>query len=312
MKGIINKQSTHKLRTEQRDTLERISVIMSDVLNVISITAKASNRISGLTTGFSDLDGLTKGLNNSDMILIASRPGMGKTSIALNIALHVAKESDKTVAVFSLDMSREQLATRLLSASSYVDGRKLHNGRFNTEEWKHVEDTATMISETKLMINDVPYLSVEEMREQCRSISDLGLVIIDYMQLVPAATKERGCMSEDRALINSKISRAMKAMARELDVPVVCLSQLNRDVDGRNMEERRPMLSDLCVYGSIERDADVVIGLFREFYYDRESEYPNIAECIVLKNHRGETGSVNLHWNLEITKFSSLEAGQVE
>ena len=306
---IINEQSKHDLQTEHRNALEKISVIMADALKVISNAAKAGNRISGLTTGFPDLDGITKGFNNSDLVLIASRPGMGKTSLALNIALHVAKESRKTVVVFSLEMSREQIASRILSSSSYVNGSKLQNSRFSTEEWKRIEDAAAIISETKLMINDVPCLTVEEMRAQCRSISNLGLVVIDYIQLVPAATKERGCLSEDRVLIKSKISRAMKAMARELDVPVVCLSQLNRGVDGRNMEARRPMLSDLW---AIERDADVVIGLFREFYYDGESEFPNVAECIVLKNHRGETGSVNLRWDPEFTKFSSIEASEEE
>jgi replicative DNA helicase len=290
-----------------RAELEDISVIMRDVYKQISDAAKAGAGIPGLSTGFNDLDKIIMGLNDSDLILIASRPGMGKTSIALNIALHVARKSGKTVAVFSLEMSREQLATRLLSAAAYIDGKRLQTGRLNDEEWSRLADSAALISDAKLKINDDASLTVTEMNAQCRRIPDLGLVVIDYMQLMSAATNERGYRGENRVQIVTEISRTMKVMAKELNVPIMCLSQLNRDNEKRGKDDRRPQLSDLRESGSIEQDADIVMGLYRDDYYNDESETPNIAECIVLKNRRGETGTVNLRWDPEYTNFSSLD-----
>ena len=301
-------QKVYRLRSgSSRAELEDIKEIMQDVYKQISEAAKAGAGIPGMTTGFSDLDRIIMGLNKSDLILIASRPGMGKTSIALNIALHVARKSGKTVAVFSLEMSREQLAMRLLSASSYIDGKKLQTGRINDDEWKRLADAAAHISEAKLKINDDASLTVTEMNAQCRRISDLGLVVIDYMQLMSAATNERGYRGENRVQIVTEISRTMKVMAKELNVPVICLSQLNRESDKRKLDDRRPQLSDLRESGSIEQDADIVMGLYRDDYYNKESEFPNIAECIVLKNRRGETNTVNLRWDPEYTNFSSID-----
>jgi replicative DNA helicase len=289
-----------------RAELEDISVIMRDVYKQISDASKSGIGIPGHETGFPDLDRILMGLNDSDLILIASRPGMGKTSIALNIALNVAKKSGKTVAVFSLEMSREQLAMRLLASSSYVDGKRLHTGRLHEDEWVRLAQAATYISDSKLKINDDASLTVTEMNAQCRRISDLGLIVIDYMQLMSAAT-DRGHRGENRVQIVSEISRTMKVMAKELNVPIICLSQLSRDNEKRAKDDRRPQLSDLRESGSLEQDADIVMGLYRDDYYNEESEMPNIAECIILKNRRGETGTVNMRWNPEFTSFAPLD-----
>jgi len=292
----------------ERASLEGISKIMHDVYKQISDAAKTDGGLPGLTTGFQDLDRIIMGLNKSDLILIASRPGMGKTSIALNIALHVAKKSEKSVAVFSLEMSREQLAMRLLSSSSFIDGKRLHTGDIKESEWSRLADAAKHISEAKLLINDDASLTVTEMNAQCRRLKDLGLVVIDYMQLMSAASNDRSQRSGgNRVEIVTEISRTMKVMAKELNVPIICLSQLNRDNEKRAKGDRRPQLSDLRESGSIEQDADIVMGLYRDDYCNEESEFPNIAECIILKNRRGETGTVRMRWDPEYTNFSSLD-----
>jgi len=298
----------YSLRQDRsRASLEPISKIMIDVYKQISDAAKADAGIPGLPTGFSDLDRIIMGLNKSDLILVASRPGMGKTAIALNMALHVAKKSGKTVAVFSLEMSREQLAMRLLSASASVDGKRLHTGRLNDGEWHRLAESAKQISQADLLINDDASLTVTEMNAQCRRLTNLGLVVIDYMQLMSAATNERGYRGENRVQIVTEISRTMKVMAKELNVPIICLSQLNRDNEKRGKNDRRPQLSDLRESGSIEQDADIVMGLYRDDYYNEESETPNIAEVLILKNRRGETGTVQLRWDPEFTNFSPLD-----
>jgi len=294
-------------QNRNREELEEISTIMVDVYKHISDAAKSDASIPGLPTGFPDLDRVIMGLNKSDLILIASRPGMGKTSIALNIALHVAKKSKKEVAVFSLEMSREQLAMRLLSASARIDGKRLHVGKIYDDEWNHLAGAAKDISEANLLINDDASLTVTEMNAQCRRLTNLGLVVIDYMQLMSAATNERGYKGDNRVSIVTEISRTMKVMAKELQVPVICLSQLNRDNEKRKKDDRRPQLSDLRDSGSIEQDADIVIGLYRDDYYNDESDTPNIAECLVLKNRRGETGVVFLKWDPQFTNFSSVD-----
>jgi len=289
-----------------RAELEDISVIMREVYRQISEASKTGLGIPGHETGFPELDRILMGLNDSDLILIASRPGMGKTSIALNIALNVAKKSGKSVAVFSLEMSREQLAMRLLASSSFVDGKRLHTGRLNDDEWRRIVEAAAYISDSKLKINDDASLTVTEMNAQCRRIPDLGLIVIDYMQLMSAASAG-GHRGENRVQVVTEISRTMKVMAKELNVPIICLSQLNRDNEKRAKDDRRPQLSDLRESGSIEQDADIVMGLYRDDYYNDESEMPNIAECIILKNRRGETGTVNMRWNPEFTSFAPLD-----
>jgi len=288
-----------------REGLEPIAKVLVGVYEQISNAAKLGSGITGIATGLHDLDRFIMGLNKSDLILVASRPGMGKTSIALNIALHSAKTSGKTVAVFSLEMSREQLAMRLLSSEGFIDGKKLQTGRIKQEEWRRLADAAASISAADLLINDDASLTVADMNAQCRRLSNLGLVVVDYIQLMQSASGARGYLGENRVQVVSEISRMMKIMAKELGVPVMCLSQLSRASEGR--QNKRPLLSDLRESGAIEQDADVVIGLYRDDYYNRESETPNIAECIVLKNRRGETGVIELQWLPEYTTFSSLE-----
>ena len=285
--------------------LEPISKILVDVYQNIWEAAKNGNEIPGLSTGLYDLDRFIMGLSGSDLVLIASRPGMGKTSIALNIALHAAKTSKKSVAIFSLEMSREQLAMRLLSSESFIDGKKLLTGRVKDEDWKRLSDAAASISAADMLINDNPSLTVADMNAQCRRVKNLGMVVIDYLQLMQSATGARGGGSDNRTQAVGEISRMMKIMAKELDVPVICLSQLSRANESR--ENKRPRLSDLRESGAIEQDADVVLALYREDYYNKEAETHNVAECIVLKNRRGETGTVELQWIPEYTTYSSLE-----
>ena len=294
-------------QSRNRESLEEISTIMVDVYKQISDAAKTGAKIPGLPTGFPDLDRVIMGLNKSDLILIASRPGMGKTSIALNIALHVAKKTKKQVAVFSLEMSNEQLAMRLLSSEARIDGKRLLVGQVHENEWSKLLGACKEISDANLLINDDASLTVTEMNAQCRRLPELGLVVIDYLQLMSAATNDRGYRGENKVQIVTEISRTMKVMAKELQVPVICLSQLNRDNEKRKKDDKRPQLSDMRDSGSLEQDADIVLGLYREEYYDDESDNPNLAECLVLKNRRGETGIVRLKWDPQFTTFSSVD-----
>ena len=297
----------YALRQDRRnDRLEPISQILVSVYNQISNAAKTGAGIPGLTTGLIDLDSSILGLNNSDLILIASRPGMGKTSIALSIALHSAKTSGKAVAVFSLEMSREQLAMRLLSSESYIDGKKLQTGQIKNDEWQRLAAAAASISSVDLLINDDASLTVSDINAQCRRVQNLGLVVIDYIQLMQSASNQRGGYQPDnRTTVVSEISRMMKIMAKELNVPVICCSQLSRANEAR--QNKRPMLSDLRESGAIEQDADIVIGMYRDDYYNKETESQNIAELIILKNRRGETGTIEVQWLPEFTAYSSLE-----
>ena len=285
--------------------LREIRYVMQNVFDIMSEAAASDKRIPGLSTGLPDLDELTLGLNKSELIIIAARPGMGKTSIALNIALHVAMQQNKKVAIFSLEMSREQLVTRLLSRAALVPSQNLVTGRLTDQQWRDVSAAATALNATNILIDDNSTLTVADMNAQCRTIKDLGLVVIDYLQLMSSAGGSRNWSNESRTQAVSDISRMMKVMAKQLGVPVICLSQLNRAAESR--QDKRPLLSDLRESGSIEQDADVVIGLYREGYNNRECENPNAAEAIVLKNRKGQTGTVNLTWVPEYTSFYSVE-----
>ena len=285
--------------------LMKIANVIQDVYNQISENAASDNKIPGLSTGLIDLDNTILGLNKGDLVLVASRPGMGKTSIALNIAMHVAKTSMKSVAVFSLEMSREQLAIRLLAGESLVDSQKLLTGRLSPTEWQRIGSAASVISATDILIDDNPSLSVAEMNSQCRRIGNLGLVVIDYLQLMQSAGSGKSYSGENRTQAVSDISRMLKIMAKELNVPVICLSQLSRANEART--NKRPVLSDLRESGAIEQDADIVIGLYRDGYYDRECANPNEAEAIVLKNRHGELRTVPLMWLPEYTSYVSVE-----
>ena len=282
-----------------------ISSVVQNVFDEMNEAASSGNAIPGLPTGFPDLDRVILGLNNSELILVAGRPGMGKTSIALNIALSVAMTQRKKVAVFSLEMSREQLATRLLSRASLVPSTNLLTGQLSDQQWRDVAAAANTLSASEILIDDNPSLTVSDMNAQCRMVKDLDLVVIDYLQLMQSAGSGHSWSNESRTQAVSDISRMLKIMAKQLNVPVICLSQLSRANESRT--DKRPMLSDLRESGAIEQDADVVIGLYRESYYNKECENPNLVEAIVLKNRKGQTGTVNLTWVPEYTTFYSVE-----
>ena len=274
--------------------LQPISMVIQRVYANLSEAASSGGGIPGLATGLPDLDQTILGLNAGELILIAARPGMGKTSMALNIALHVGKTSGKTVAVFSLEMAREQLTTRLLAGEGLVDSQKLLTGKLSADEWRRVGAAATTISATDIRIDDNPSLSVADMNAQCRRIPNLGLVVIDYLQLMQSAGSGHSWSNESRTQAVSDMSRMLKIMAKELNVPVICLSQLSRANESR--QNKRPMLSDLRESGAIEQDADIVLALYRDGYYNKECENPNLAEAIILKNRHGETGTLELMW----------------
>ena len=285
------------------DSLEHIGTILLKVFDRLAELAQSDNDFPGISTGLKDLDRKINGLNKSDLILIAARPGMGKTSIALNIALHAAKHTDKAVVLFSLEMSREQLGMRLISNESFVDNQKLVTGKLSEDEWNRIGVASSALSQTDIRVDDNPSLSVAEMNAKCRRIDNLGLVIIDYLQLMTSAGNGR--QSENRVNVVSDISRALKIMAKELNVPVICLSQLSRANESR--ADKRPILSDLRESGAIEQDADEVLFLYRDEYYNENTEEKNVAECIVAKNRHGETGTVKLQWLPQYTTFAERE-----
>ncbi len=284
--------------------LTPISDVLIDVYDRLSELAASDRAIPGMSTGLRDLDRAISGLNKSDLILLAARPGMGKTSMALNILLEAGKKSGKQVAFFSLEMSREQLALRLISGECFVDNKKLVTGKLTEEDWEKVAVAADSLNRSKILIDDDSTVTVADINAKCRRVDNLGLVIIDYLQLMQSAGgKTRS--GDNRQQIVSDISRSLKIMAKELNVPVLCLSQLSRANESR--QDKRPMLSDLRESGAIEQDADIVLFLYREGYYNRDTENPNLAECIVAKNRHGETRTVELQWLPDFTTFSDIE-----
>ena len=289
---------------ERGDSLEHIGTILHKVFDHLTELSQSDSAIPGLSTGLRDLDSKINGLNKSDLVLIAARPAMGKTSFALNIGLNVAKKYDRTVAFFSLEMSREQLAMRLLSGESFVDSQKMATGKLAEDEWEKLGMASVALSQTDIRVDDNPSITVAEMNAKLRRVDNLGLVIIDYLQLMTGSGYSKGG-GENRVQVVSEISRALKIMAKELNVPVVCLSQLSRGPEGRT--DKRPMLSDLRESGAIEQDADVVLFLYRDDYYNPDSEEKNVAECIVSKNRHGEVGTVKLQWLPQYTTFADRE-----
>lgn len=276
------------------------NVIYESYEHLSKITGPDKDKYLGARTGFHYLDAITTGLNKSDLILIGARPAMGKTAFALNIATNVAKKSGKDVAVFSLEMSKEQLATRMLSTEALVDSNKLRSGLLNSDDWIRLASSAERLCRISMYIDDTAGITVPQLKAKLRRMKNLGLVVIDYLQLMTSAIK-----SDNRVVIISEITRQLKIMAKELDVPVILLSQLSRESEKRN--DKRPMLSDLRESGSIEQDADIVLFLYRDAYYNDESEEKNISECIIAKNRHGETGTVKLGWDGQYTRFSNLE-----
>ena len=284
--------------------LTPISQVLLDVYARLEELAASDSAIPGLSTGLTDLDRAISGLNKSDLILLAARPGMGKTSMALNILLEAGKKSGKNVVFFSLEMSREQLALRLISSECFVDNKKLVTGNLAPEDWEKIMVATESLNRSHILIDDDSTVSVADILAKCRRVDNLGLVIIDYLQLMQSAGG-RQYSGENRQQVVSDISRALKIMAKELDVPVLCLSQLSRANESRS--DKRPMLSDLRESGAIEQDADIVMFLYREGYYDKDTPNPNLAECIIAKNRHGETRTVELQWLPEFTTFGNME-----
>jgi len=281
--------------------LTPIKEIVAETYNHIGRIAGPDRELYlGTRSGFSYLDTLTSGLNKSDLILIAARPAMGKTAFALNIACNVARHGDKDVCIFSLEMPREQLVSRLLSTEAQVDSNKLRNGRLDGDDWLRLAAGASYLQGLPIYIDDTASITVQQIKAKLRRMKNLGLVVIDYLGLIQTTLK-----TENRVQIISEITRQLKIMAKEMDVPVILLSQLSRGPESRT--DKRPMLSDLRESGSIEQDADIVMFLYRDAYYNKESQQPNVAECIVAKNRHGETGTVNLIWDGQFTRFSTME-----
>ena len=292
-------------RGRSAQNMVTVSMVLQDVMNHLAeLTASGGKTLPGLSTGLSAVDAKINGLNKSDLLLLAARPGMGKTSMALNVALSAAKESGKTVAIFSLEMSREQLVTRLIASEGLVENTRLVTGNLRESDWQRIAEAASSLSRMDIRIDDNPLLTVADMNAKCRRLENLGLVVIDYLQLMTSAGG-KGYSGENRQQAVSDISRMLKIMAKELQVPVLCLSQLSRANEKR--DDKRPMLSDLRESGAIEQDADIVLFLYRDDYYHSDSDKRNVAECIVAKNRHGETGKVELRWMPEYTAFGTLE-----
>ena len=280
--------------------LTRIDEILIQAYDKLQkLSSEDSEKYKGLSTGFKELDNITTGLNASDLLILAARPGMGKTSFALNIATNVAKKSGKDTAVFSLEMSKEQLALRLLSSEARVVSNSLRTGNLSSDDWERIAVNAESLSKAPLYIDDTPGITVAEIKAKCRRLKNLGLIVIDYLQLMSSMRR-----TDNRVQEVSEITRSLKIMAKELNVPVITLSQLARGPEART--DKRPMLSDLRESGSIEQDADLVLFLYRDEYYNKESD-PHVAECIVAKNRHGETATVQMAWDGKFTKFSGLE-----
>ena len=288
---------------ERGDSLEPIGMTLQKVFDHLTVLSQSDSAIPGMSTGLRDLDKKINGLNNSDLLLVAARPAMGKSAFALNLALNVAKKHKKTVAIFNLEMSREQLAMRLLAIESFVDGQKMQTGKLTEEEWAKLSMAASSLAQTDIRIDDNPTITVAEMNAKCRRVENLGMVVVDYLQLMQGSGYGKG--GDSRVNVVGEISRSMKIMAKELNVPVICLSQLSRGPESR--PDKRPMLSDLRESGSIEQDADEVIFLYRDEYYNKDTEDKGVAECIVSKNRHGEVGTVKLQWIPQYQTFTDRE-----
>lgn len=291
---------------QKRNTGDYVPIrqVVMNALDRIEKASKNKGTVTGIPTGFIDLDYKLSGLQPSDLILVAARPSMGKTAFVLNIAQYIAFKKNKAVAIFSLEMSKEQLVNRLFSLESQVDAQSLRTGNMKDSDWEKLIEGAGVIGKSKLIIDDTPGISISELRSKCRKYKlehGLDIVIIDYLQLMTGSV---GKSSESRQQEISEISRALKGLARELNVPVIALSQLSRAVESR--PDKRPMLSDLRESGAIEQDADVVMFIYRDEYYNKDSEFKKQAEIIIAKQRNGPVGTVNLAWLGEYTKFANL------
>ena len=306
LENILEDTEKKVFQLVQKRNTEDFTPIRQVVMNArdrIEAASRQKGTVTGIATGFLDLDYRTAGLQPSDLVLIAARPSMGKTAFVLNIAQHIAFKLDLTVAIFSLEMSKEQLVNRLFSLQSSVDAQNLRTGQLNDEEWEKLIESAGVIGRSNLFIDDTPGISIAELRTKCRKLKlehNLSIIIIDYLQLMSGSGR-----SDSRQQEISDISRALKGLARELHVPVVALSQLSRAVEQR--PDHRPMMSDLRESGAIEQDADVVMFIYRDDYYNHDTEKKDIAEIIIGKQRNGPIGTVELAWLPRYTRFANLE-----
>lgn len=281
--------------------LSKIDEVVVEVYDRLQkITGPEKDKYVGAKSGFTELDAITTGLNDTDLLIIAARPGMGKTSFALNIATNLARKQSKQVVLFSLEMGKEQLVTRMLSSEALVNSNSLRTGRLTPDDWGKLATGAESLSKMPIYLDDGGGITVPQMKAKLRRMKSLGLVVIDYLQLMEGSKKNSNRVTEI-----SEITRQLKLMAKELKVPVITLSQLNRGAESR--QDHRPLLSDLRESGSIEQDADIILFLYRDGYYNKEAEDQSISECIIAKNRHGETGTVKLVWNGEFTLFRNLE-----
>ncbi len=309
---ILDEAERKVFALAQKRNISDFVPIRQIVLNAMSKIEEASRmkgNVTGVSTGFTDLDNRTAGLQPADFILVAARPSMGKTAFALNIAEHAAFRENRCVAIFSLEMSKEQLTNRLFAMESHVDAQKLRTGDLSDQEWGDLIESAGNIGQSKLIIDDTPAITVSELRTKCRKYKlefGLDMIMIDYIQLMSGSG---GKSSDSRQQEVSEISRSLKSIARELNVPIIALSQLSRAVESRT--DHRPMLSDLRESGAIEQDADVVMFIYRDDYYHPDSEKKGVAEIIIAKQRNGPIGTVELSWQPQLTKFANL-AGPVQ
>jgi replicative DNA helicase len=282
-----------------------IKDVLVSAFNELEKLYNQKGKISGITTGFIEMDKMTSGLHNSDLLILAARPAMGKSAFAINIATNAAVKANVPVAIFNLEMSKEQVVNRILCSEAMVDSNKLRTGQLDDEDWMKLASTSGILSEAPIYIDDTPGISIMEIRAKCRKLKmekNIGLIVIDYLQLITASnTKKNGSREQEI----SEISRSLKILAKELDVPVIALSQLSRSAEKRQ-DDKRPMLSDLRESGAIEQDADIVMFIYREDYYNPETENKNVAEIIFAKHRGGSTGTVNLRWLGNYTKFLDL------
>ncbi len=301
-------------RGKNMQGLQRLNEVIVETFDRLDkLNSPDSDQYKGIPTGIHELDETITGLNRTDFILLGARPGMGKTSFALNIARHAAVKAEKTVAVFSLEMGKEQLCSRLLSTEALVGGTKLRTGKLDENEWVRLIEAGDILSKTKIYLDDTPSITVPEIKAKLRRLRDVDLVIIDYLQLMSSANRKN---EGNRVQEISEITRGLKVMAKELNIPVLALSQLARDSEKR-AGNHRPLLSDLRDSGSIEQDADIVLFLYREDYYSNEKgpneeSDKNSGECIVAKNRHGETKTVPLHWQGEFMRFTAQEVVRSE
>ena len=294
------------LSRRQSEDYVPISDVVLSVIDKIDRAGRLKGDVTGIATGFYELDYMTSGLQPSDLVLIAARPSMGKTAFALNLAQYVCVRNHVPAAIFSLEMSRDQLVNRMLSTHSMVDAQFLRSGRLDFSQWERIIDSAGQISSAPLIIDDTPGISIAELRSKCRKYkleTGLGLVMIDYLQLMSS-----GSRTESRQQEISEISRSLKALAREIEAPVIALSQLSRACELR--QDHRPMLSDLRESGAIEQDADVVMFLYRDDYYHKDTAKKNVSEVIIAKQRNGPIGTVELAWLPEYTRFANLDKSE--